>query len=121
MEKDDRAHYYNPQADNWQHYEFNKGANHHLFRWKDLDKGHVYSFDNGYEGFEKLLRSRLPIPIYASDHIIWGDLGDEFTGMKIIRFFDNYRPLLVPEVWWFVYREEKEWRNEVAGGRGMEE
>jgi len=49
-------------------------------------------------GFEKLLRSRLPIPIYASDHIIWGKLGDEFTGMKIIRFFDNYRPLLVPEV-----------------------
>jgi hypothetical protein len=71
------------------------------------------------ENQENFLRSRLPIPIYASDHIIWGPRGDEFTGMIIIRFFDHYQPLLVPQVWWFEYYKPIEGAD-TAGGQGKE-
>ena len=46
-------------------------------------------------------------------------VGHEFTGMIIIRFFDHYRPLLVPQVWWFEYYKPNE-SADLAGGLGKE-
>ena len=99
--KDDRFKYYS-RYEQWNNDEFNKGVMHLFCRFKDCHRAHAIPFNVG-EIHAQLLRSKLPIPIYSSDHIIWGRKGDEITGMKIIRFFDHYRPLLVPEVWWFEF------------------
>ena len=117
--KEDRAKYYCSRNSSWTLYEFIKGCNHHYFRYNDLKNARVRPFNENDEDQENLLRSRLPLPIYASDHIIGGPRGDEFTGMIIIRFFDHYRPLLVPQVWWFEYYKPNE-SAELAGGLGKE-
>jgi hypothetical protein len=60
-------------------------------------------FDLDLGDTSRLLRSRLPIEIYASDHIIWGRPGREFLDMRIIRYYDNGKPLKEPEIWYFQF------------------
>lgn len=94
--KDDRDYMYNPTGN--PNLEFIKGVIQHYCTYSDLVNGHAHSFHNGWPGHEKLLRSKLPLPIYSSSHIIWGQRGEEFTGMKVINYFDGYRPLAIPVI-----------------------
>ena len=64
-----------------------------FFKCDALHAAWAEHFDLDLGDQSRLLWSHLPIVIYASDHIIWGRPGREFLDMKIIRYFDNLKPL----------------------------
>jgi hypothetical protein len=103
IRKNRRSIYHDPRRPDGRPLEYNGNCIHHLIKFEALYAGWAEHFDLDLGNQSRLLRSRLPIEIYASDHIIWGKPGREFLDMRIIRYFDNGKPLKEPEIWFFQF------------------
>eukprot|EP00956_Cyclotella_meneghiniana_P039651 scaffold176213_cov23-Cyclotella_meneghiniana.AAC.1 len=64
----------------------------HMFKSKDIYNAECIPLNTSV-GQEQLLKTRLPITYYASMHIVNGPPNALFTGAKIIKFYDCYRPM----------------------------
>ena len=82
--------------------EFRKGFVAHQILFSDAEKAMYEALDAHFTpGQENIVRFKLPVPIYASFHVINGPPGQEVSGSVWIKFFDCYRVYPVPTVTWF--------------------
>ena len=116
IRKNKRAIYNDPRSPDGRPSEYNDNCIHHLFKFDALYAAWAEHFDLDLGDQSRLLRSRLPIVIYASDHIIWGRPGREFLDMRIIQYYDNGKPLKEPEVWYFQFHAKQNADNDEGDG-----
>eukprot|EP00956_Cyclotella_meneghiniana_P014199 scaffold21187_cov89-Cyclotella_meneghiniana.AAC.2 len=82
--------------------EFGGGIMLHQLLYDDCKKAKYQCIDssNNY-GYENIIKFRMPVPQYASWHIINGPIDRIISGSIMIKIYDCYRPMKEPEVTWF--------------------
>ena len=82
--------------------EFGRGSVAHVFSHGDCRAARYEPLDclntHGHEG---IVRFRVPVTPRASFHIINGPIQAIMSQAKFIKYFDCYRPMSCPELWWF--------------------
>ena len=96
--KDDRASYYDFECND----EYGRDAVLHVLHNRDVKEAIWDSFNEQSGDQDKLIRMILPLPIFASFHVVHGPADRPLSHAKFIKYFDRYRPIKDPEVWWFV-------------------
>lgn len=93
--KDDRINYNHPIDG----VEWNGCVSVHHLLSRDLRNAHYYPLAEGPPGHEAIIRSKLPAPTFSTCNIIPGLNDDMFNHMKMIKFYDVYRPMKGAELW----------------------
>ena len=82
--------------------EYGRDAVIHILHNRDVDNALWDTFNENMEYQDQLIRMAMPVPIHASFHVVHGPKEKPLSQARFIKYFDEYRPMKKPEVWWFV-------------------
>ena len=105
---EDRRLFYMPHRtqanlDPWELEEgYGQGCVLHLLHNRNVEESIWSPMDatNNHHGY---VRMRLACPMYTSYHVVYGDPQHPFSGAKFIRYFQYYRPVPRPKMFWFTF------------------
>ena len=82
--------------------EFGFGATAHVLRNRDVVRAGWQGLDtSNIADHLQIVRMRLPTDIWATYHVMNGPPAFPISQAKFIKYWDCYRPMYDPELWWF--------------------
>lgn len=84
------------------HKEFSNGFVAHQLLFRDCEAARYVPLSaTNSPGLENIVKFKIPVPVYASFHVVNGPPGQTISGSVWINTFDCYRVNPVPKVTWF--------------------